>query len=150
MAQTLVQMFVHVVFSTKNRAPLILPEIERELFAYIGGVAANNECQLVAANGTTNHVHLLLLLGKKIGLSEVVGDIKRNSSRWVKTKDAKYQHFGWQDGFAAFSVGNTQVALVKDYIARQKEKHAAQKFEDEMRGFFERYNVEYDERYVWD
>ncbi|HQU85206.1 MAG TPA: IS200/IS605 family transposase [Pyrinomonadaceae bacterium] len=150
MAQTLVQIFIHVVFSTKNRANLILPEIETELFAYIGGIAANNNSKLVAANGTANHIHLLILLSKTIELSELVGDLKRNSSRWIKTKGDKFSSFCWQDGFAAFSVGQTQVPMVKEYIANQKEKHRAQGFEDEMRKFFDKYSIEYDERYVWD
>ena len=150
MAQTLVQIFVHVVFSTKNRADLIAPEIEAELFAYIGGIAANNNSKLVAANGTANHIHLLILLNKTIGLSELVGDIKRNSSRWIKTKDNNFKAFGWQDGFAAFSVGQTQVPMVKEYIVNQKQKHAKQNFEVEMRMFYDKYEIEYDERYVWD
>ena len=150
MAQTLVQIFVHIVFSTKNRANIITPEIETELFAYIGGIAANNNSKLVAANGTANHIHLLILLSKTIGLSELVGDIKRNSSRWIKTKGDNLKSFGWQDGFAAFSVGQTQVPMVKEYIANQKEKHGKWKFEDEMRMFFDKYGIEYDKRYVWD
>ena len=150
MAQTLVQIFIHVVFSTKNRAEIITPEIEPELFAYIGGIALNNNSKLVAANGTANHIHLLILLSKTIKLSELVGDIKRNSSRWIKTKDGDFKTFGWQDGFAAFSVGKTQVPMVKEYIAKQKEKHGSQQFEDEMRMFFGKYEIEYDERYVWD
>jgi len=150
MAQTLVQIFIHVVFSTKNRADMIKPEIEKELFAYIGGIAANNNSKLVAAGGTANHIHLLILLSKTIELSELIGDIKRNSSRWIKTKGDSYKTFGWQDGFAAFSVGQTQVPIVKEYIANQKEKHSRQKFEEEMRMFFDKYAIEYDERYVWD
>ena len=150
MAQTLVQIFIHVVFSTKNRANMITPEIEPELFAYIGGIAANNKSKLVAANGTENHIHLLILLSKTIEVSELVGDIKRNSSRWIKTKGEDFKSFGWQDGFAAFSVGQTQIPMVKEYIANQKEKHRRLKFEDEMRKFFDKYGIEYDERYVWD
>ncbi|CAN5729110.1 IS200/IS605 family transposase [soil metagenome] len=150
MAQTLVQIFIHVVFSTKNRVEMIAPEIESELFAYIGGIAANNNSKLVAAGGTANHVHLLILLSKTIGLSELVGDIKRNSSRWIKTKGDSYKTLGWQDGFGAFSVGQTQVPMVKEYIANQKEKHDRLKFEDEMRMFYDKYGIEYDERYVWD
>jgi REP element-mobilizing transposase RayT len=150
MAQTLVQIFIHIVFSTKNRAELITPEIEAELFAYVGGIAANNKSKLIAANGTANHIHLLILLSKTIELSELVGDIKRNSSRWIKTKSDIFKSFGWQDGFAAFSVGQTQVPIVKEYIARQKEKHGRQSYEDEMRMFYDKYKIEYDERYVWD
>lgn len=150
MAQTHVQIFVHIVFSTKNRADLIAPEIEPELFAYIGGIARNNGACLVAANGTANHVHLLILMSKKSGVSKLVGDIKRNSSRWIKTKGEKFTKFGWQDGFAAFSVGQTQVPSVKKYIADQKQKHEARIFEDEMRAFFNKYGIKFDERYVWD
>ncbi len=150
MAQTLVQIFIHVVFSTKNRVEMIAPEIESELFAYIGGIATNNNSKLVAAGGTANHIHLLILLSKTIGLSELVGDIKRNSSRWIKTKGDSFKTFRWQDGFGAFSVGQTQVPMVKEYIANQKEKHGKQKFEDEMRMFYDKYGIEYDERYVWD
>ena len=150
MAQTLVQIFIHAVFSTKNRADMITPEIETELFAYMGGIAANNNSKLVAANGTANHIHLLILLSKTIGISEIVGDIKRNSSRWIKSKGDKFKTFGWQDGFAAFSVGQTQIPMVKEYIAKQKEKHDSRKFEDEMRMFYDKYEIEFDERYVWD
>jgi putative transposase len=149
MAQTLVHIFIHVVFSTKNRVEMITPEIEPELFAYIGGIAANNNSKLVAANGTANHIHLLILLSKTIGVSELIGDIKRNSSRWIKTK-GDFKSFGWQDGFSAFSVGQTQVPMVKEYIANQKEKHGKQKFEDEMRMFYAKYEIEFDERYIWD
>ncbi|HVE55630.1 MAG TPA: IS200/IS605 family transposase [Pyrinomonadaceae bacterium] len=150
MAQTLVQLFIHIVFSTKNRIDMITPEIEPELFAYIGGIAANNNSKLVAANATANHIHLLILLSKTIELSELVGDIKRNSSRWIKSKSESFKTFGWQDGFAAFSIGRTQVPMVKQYIATQKEKHRNRKFEDEMRMFYDKYGIEYDERYVWD
>lgn len=111
---------------------MITPKIETELFAYIGGIAANNNSKLVVANGTTNHIHLLILLSKTIGLSELIDDIKRNSSRWIKTKDDRFKTFGWQDGFAAFSVGQTQLPMVKEYIANQKGKHGKQKFEGEI------------------
>lgn len=129
---------------------MIAPEIETELFAYIGGIVTNNKSKLVAANGTTNHVHLLILLSKTIDISELIGDIKRNSSRWIKTKGDKFKMFGWQDGFAAFSVGETQVPHVKKYIADQKFNHGGRNFEDEMRMFFNKYGIEYDEQYVWD
>ena len=109
MAQTLDADICSRCFPTKNRIDMITPEIETELFAYIGGIAANNNSKLVAANGTANHIHLLILLSKTIGSSELVGDIKRNSSRWIKTKGDRFKTFGWQDGFAAFSVGQTQV-----------------------------------------
>ncbi|HKS42582.1 MAG TPA: IS200/IS605 family transposase [Blastocatellia bacterium] len=150
MAQTLVNLLVHIIFSTKHRADLIEPEIEGELFAYMAGIVNNNKSKLIIAGGTKNHVHLLVSLGKTISLSELVGDIKRDSSKWLKTKNATFQGFYWQDGYGAFSVGQSQLERVKDYIARQKEKHATRSFEDEVRAFLKKYGVEYDERYIWD
>lgn len=150
MAQTLVSLQVHIIFSTKSRADLITPEIERDLFSYIGGILNNNKSKLLAANGTTDHVHLLISLSKHIGLSELVGDIKRDSSVWIKTQDSQFKNFHWQDGYGAFSIGQSQVKTVKDYIARQKIKHKQVDFKDEFRDFLHRYEVEYDERYVWD
>jgi len=107
MAQTLVSLYVHVVFSTKNRADLIPPEIEETLFSYFGGILQNNHSKLIAANGTKNHVHLLISLSKNISLSELVGDIKRDSSKWIKTNNANFENFQWQNGYGAFSVGYT-------------------------------------------
>jgi putative transposase len=149
MAQTLVKLYAHIIFSTKHRADLILPEIENDLFAYIGGIANNNNSKLIAANGTKNHIHLLISISKNIALSEFVGDIKRDSSKWIKTKDNSYRNFQWQDGYGAFSVGYTQIDDVKKYIANQKEHHAKINFEDEFRYFLKKYNVEFEERYVW-
>ena len=150
MSQTLVSLYVHVIFSTKNRAELIAPQIEPELFAYIGGILNNNKSKLLAANGTKDHVHLLISLGKNPGLSEIIGDVKRDSSVWIKKQDAQFQDFHWQEGYGAFSIGYSQIETLKNYIARQKIKHAKINFKDEFRGFLRKYEVEYDERYVWD
>ncbi len=150
MAQTLVKLYVHIIFSTKHRADLILPETEKELFAYIGGISNNNNSILLAANGMKNHVHLLVSMSKNIELSKLVGDIKRDSSKWIKTKGEHYNNFRWQDGYGAFSVGYTQIEDVKKYIANQKSHHNEMSFEDEFRYFLNKYDVKYDERYVWD
>ena len=149
MAQTLVSLYVHIVFSTKNRIGMIEPEIEPDLFAYIGGIANTDSSKLIAAGGTSNHVHLLVSLSKKIGLSDLIGDIKRGSSVWIKEKRSHYSNFHWQDGYGAFSVGYTQLNAVKKYIANQKQHHSRKTFEDEFRYFLKKYDVDYDERYVW-
>ncbi len=148
MAQTLTQIYIHAIFSTKNRENLITREIEGELFAYIGGICVNNGSKLISAGGTENHVHLLISMSKNIKLPELIGDIKRDSSKWLKTKGIV--KFGWQDGYGAFSVGHLQIDSIKKYIANQKAHHANAAFEDEFRYFLRKYNVEYDERYVWD
>lgn len=150
MAQTLVSLYVHIIFSTKHRVNILQPEVEADLFAYMGGIANNNKSKLLAAGGTANHVHLLASLSKNIALSELVGDIKRDSSVWIKDQGLRYSKFHWQDGYGAFSVGYTQLNVVKKYIARQKEHHARVSFEDEFRYFLKKYNVEYDERFIWD
>lgn len=149
MAQTLVSLLVHVIFSTKHRADLITPEIESELFAYIGGVLNNNKSKLIAANGTTNHVHLLVSLSKTISLSELVGDLKRDSSAWIKTKGQEFADFHWQDGYGAFSIGQSQMTTVKNYIEQQKIKHQKINFEDELRKFLRKYEIDFDENYIW-
>ena len=150
MAQTLVSLMVHIVFSTKHRADLIRPEIEPELFAYTGGIVHNHDSRLLAINGTANHVHLLVSQSKNIALSALVAEIKRDSSKWIKTKGAAYKNFGWQGGYGAFFIGESNVPALKRYIARQKEKHQNQPYEDEFRAFLKKYGVKYDERYIWD
>ena len=93
MAQTLVSLIVHVIFSTKNREPLVTPEIEPELFAYIGGILGNNESRLLDAGGTADHVHLLISQSKNVALSELMKDVKKDSSLWIKTKGRKFRNF---------------------------------------------------------
>ncbi len=150
MAQTLVKIYIHIVFSTKNRDDLILPEIEKELFAYIGGVLRKHGSILLAANGTANHIHLLISQSKNICLSDLLRELKKASSLWIKTKDARFGNFKWQAGFGAFSIGHSQIETVKNYIGRQKEHHRAELFENEYRKFLRKYEIEFDERYFLD
>lgn len=147
MPQSLVRILVHVVFSTKNRAPLIHPEIEDQLYGYIHGIVENNKSKLIIADGDRDHGHFLISLGKTIGIGELIGDVKRDSSAWMKRHE---RSFYWQEGYGAFSVGESQVDQVVKYIKGQKLHHAKQDFQDEFRGLLDRYRVEYDERYVWD
>jgi REP element-mobilizing transposase RayT len=150
MSQTLVKLYVHIVFSTKNREDLILPQIEKELFSYIGGTVRSHKSVLLAANGTTNHIHLLVSLSKNVRLSDLLRELKKTSSSWIKSKDKQFKTFKWQAGYGAFSIGKSQVEDVKAYIAKQKEHHKNEKFEDEYRKFLHRYEIEYDERYFLD
>lgn len=150
MPQSLFKILVHIVFSTKNRIDLITPEIENELFGYIHGIVENNGSKLIIANGTTNHIHLLVSLGKKVDIPELIGDIKRDSSSWIKKQDAGFSNFYWQKGYGAFSIGQSQVLMVVNYIKRQKEHHKQQNFKDEFRALLNKYQIDYDERYAWD
>jgi REP element-mobilizing transposase RayT len=139
-----------MVFSTKHRVGLIQPEIEDELYGYIGGIVRNNDGKLLKAGGTSNHIHLLVSMSKNHLVPELIGSVKRDSSKWIKTKGGILSKFAWQDGYSAFSLGYSQIPTVEKYIAGQKEHHRKRLFEDEMRGFYRKYDVKYDERYVWD
>ena len=149
MAQTLVRLLAHIVFSTKNREPFITPQIEPELFAYIGGILNNNGCRLLQAGGTADHVHLLVSQSKNLGLSSLMMDVKKDSSLWIKTKGNAFRNFHWQDGYGAFSVGAGEIVGLRKYIAGQKEHHRKRSFQEELIEFLKEYGIQYDERYLW-
>ena len=150
MGQSLVKNYIHIVFSTKHRQSLIIPSIETELYSYLGGICNNLECQVVKVGGYKDHIHVLCLLSKKIALMKLVEQLKSNSSKWIKTKGNEFKNFYWQDGYGAFSVTPSEVEIVINYIANQKEHHCKKTFQDEYKAFLKKYEVSYDERYVWD
>lgn len=149
MASTLVSILVHVVFSTKHREPMIPESVEPDLYAYIGAICRNHTCRLLDAGGTADHLHLLVSLGKAIALSDLLMQIKRDSSKWMKTQGSRLGAFGWQDGYGAFSIGQSQVADLGRYLAGQKEHHRTRSFKEELLALLERYHVPYDEQYLW-
>ena len=149
MAQTLTRLLVHVVFSTKERRNLIVPAIEPDLHAYLGGICRNCESPALAIGGTENHVHLLISLSKNIALSDFMMTLKKDSSRWIKTRGNTLVDFHWQDGYGAFSIGESQVGAVTEYIRGQKERHKTMSFEDELVALANRYGVAFDTRYLW-
>ena len=149
MAQTLVCLRVHAAFSTKDRRPMITPEVEPELYAYLGGTIKNLDSRCLAAGGTSNHIHLLISQSKNLPLSRLMEEIKKSSSKWIKTKGEALRSFGWQDGYGAFTIGQSQVEALRRYIAGQKERHKRQTFEEELITLLKKYQVEYDERYIW-
>lgn len=150
MAQTLVSLLVHLVFSTKHRRDFITPEIEPHLYSYLGGIARNHQSRLIAAGGTANHVHLLVSQSKNIPLCDLLAELKKSSSAWIKTQDAALVSFHWQDGYGPFSIGASQVPAVKAYLARQKQHHRKKTFEEELIQFLEKYGIEYKKEYLWD
>lgn len=150
MGQSLVKNYIHLVFSTKYRQPLIHPPVEAELHAYLGGVCNRLECQSIKVGGYTDHIHILCRLSQKIALMKLVEEVKSHSSKWVKTKGAGYEKFYWQDGYGAFSVNPAAVDRVTNYIANQHAHHSKKGFQNEYRALLKKYKVEYDERYVWD
>ena len=148
MASTLTRVLIHVTFSTKNREATIPENLEEGLSAYIGGICRRLNSPLVAMGGTADHVHLLLGLGKTVTLSDLMLNIKRDSSKWLKDHGA-VASFGWQDGYFAFSIGESAVEALLRYISNQKQHHERVDYKDEMRLFPRKYGIEWDEQYVW-
>ena len=150
MPQSLASLYVHIIFSTKSRVSCLSPEVRAELFPYMATVLNNLECAAIEIGGTADHVHVLFRLHKNLSISKVVEAIKTPTSRWLKTKDPDLSEFHWQNGYGAFSVSASEVERVREYIVNQEEHHREVSFQEELRTFFERYDVEYEERYVWD
>ena len=150
MGQSLTRNYLHIIFSTKHRHPLIKDPEQAELYSYIGGICNNLECTPIKIGGYSDHINILCLLSKKIALMKLLEEIKSHSSKWMKTKDVGLKNFYWQNGYGAFSVNPSQVKIVCEYIENQKEHHSKKTFQEEYRLFLKNYNVEYDERYVWD
>ena len=150
MPQSLVKNYIHITFSTKERHPFIDKTIAKELFAYLGGICKNQESYPVEIGGTADHVHILCLLSRKIALMKLIEELKSHSSGWIKKKGIQYQKFYWQNGYGGFSVNPTEIDIVRKYILNQEEHHKKHTFQEEYRAFLKKYNIEYDERYVWD
>ena len=151
MPQSLAKVFVHIVFSTKNRSPFLSDRnVREEMHAYLGGTCNNLDCPVLTVGGAADHVHILCALSRNLSIAKVVGDMKRGSSKWIKTKGRMLTKFAWQNGYGVFSVGQSEVERVRQYIAGQVDHHKKKTFQDEYRAFLEEYGVNYDERYVWD
>jgi len=148
--QSLSRVYLHAVFSTKNRQPVLLDAWRDELFAVLGGTANHLGCQSLLVGGTADHVHMLFQLGRTITMADAVGKIKSTSSLWVNQRRGLAERFHWQAGHAVFSVGQSGIEAVSAYIRQQPEHHTKRSFQDEMREWLRRYGVEWDERYVWD
>jgi REP element-mobilizing transposase RayT len=149
MSQSLSKLYVHLIFHVKNNKCLIRPEDERELFAYIGGVLKLSKSIPVCINGTEDHIHVLCIMSKNVSLADLLEDIKRNSSRWIKTRNAYYQSFAWQGGYSGYSVSQSKVEVVERYIQNQKEHHKHQTFKEEYIQFLKENGIEYNEEYLW-
>jgi len=138
------------IFSTKNRQPVLTDSVRAPVCAYASGVLRDLDSPALAMNAWRDHVHILLVLSKNHSLSQVVMEVKRATSKWIKTQGKEFKGFHWQSGYGAFSIGQSGVDEVKTYIANQVEHHRVKSFEEEFRSFLKRYQIEFDERYLWD
>lgn len=150
MANTYSQIYIQVVFAVYGRDNLIKSEWKEELFKYITGIVKNHHQKLIAINGVSDHIHILLGIKPSIALSELVQDIKANSSRFINQKRFVRGKFNWQEGFGAFSYSRSQLDRVIRYIENQEKHHAKKTFKQEYLGFLESFEVDYDEKYLFE
>jgi putative transposase len=151
MPQSLSLVIVHLVFSTKDRAPLISKEMRPRLHAYMAEVARSLGCIAYRVGGVADHVHLALTLPRTLTQSDLVKELKTTSNHWLEKQDrATYSDFSWQRGYGLFSIGKSQLTDLVSYIEDQESHHAKRTFQDEFRVMLNKYGVEYDEAYVWD
>jgi len=150
MAQSLSKIYVHLIFSTKDRERALPDEVRPDLHAYIGGTFKGLGCSPIAINSEPDHLHALFLLARTAALSDVVGQLKKSSNDWLRSRSPQFEKFFWQAGYGAFSVSQSQVEDVRAYIGNQREHHRVKSFQEELRAFFKAYEIEFDERYVWD
>ena len=150
MPQSLSRILIHLVFSTKNRECVLTPVIQTELHPYLAGMLDNLQCPSLRVGGVQDHVHLFFGLSRTRTIAEVVETVKTSSSKWIKTKGAAFADFHWQSGYGAFSVSQSDAETVAAYIRNQAQHHQKMTFQEEYRRLLERYQVTFDENYVWD
>jgi putative transposase len=149
MAHSFTALYTHIIFSTKNRAPILAPEFKPRLFDYMGGIIRNLDGTSLLINGPDDHVHILAKLPPTRALSDILRDVKADSSNWVKNTLGR-ANFGWQTGYAAFSVSKTNTEAVRAYIAKQEEHHRRVSFQQEYLDFLKRHEIDYDPRFVFE
>jgi REP element-mobilizing transposase RayT len=151
MPQSLSAVYIHLVFSTKERRPFLRDKAIREkLHAELGGVSKTLDCPPLLIGGVEDHVHMLCRFGRTLTQAEWVKEIKRVSNAWLKKQGREYADFEWQGGYSAFSVSKSNIGQVQKYIANQEEHHRKLSFQDELLALLRKHGVEFDERYLWD
>jgi putative transposase len=149
MAQSLSKLYVHVIFHIKNYFAPIRNQDKKDLYAYMGSIIKDTGSMPILINGTNNHVHILCIMSKNIALAKLIEEIKRHSSRWIKTKDIHYRDFAWQGGYAGFSLSQSLLNKTKHYIGDQEEHHRKMTFKEELEAFLKEYKIDYNEQYLW-
>ncbi|HET6324901.1 MAG TPA: IS200/IS605 family transposase [Planctomycetaceae bacterium] len=151
MPQSLSNVLVHVIYSTKNREPFLRDvRLRRDLEAYLAGSLQSIDCSAIALRVVADHLHVLCRLSRTVTIAKLIETMKTESSKWIKRHSRGTPAFRWQAGYAVFSVSASNAGRVKRYIENQDEHHRAKTFQDELRAFFRRHQIEFDERYVWD
>ena len=141
MSHSVVEVYIHFIFSTKKRKPWLQPEIEDRLFPYMGGIARKQKAGLLDINGTPDHIHLSVKMPATIAISKLIGDLKAQSTGWLKKRGL--EEFAWQEGYGAFSFSRSQIDTVRRYIKNQKIHHRTKTFEEEMQAYAKRFGFEW-------
>ena len=149
MASTLTNLLYHLVFSTKNRFPMIKESLTSECHAYLGGIAKKEGCIPLAIGGMPDHVHVILKCEPTLALSDLVRTVKGSSSKWINEHYDVGGRFSWQEGYGAFTVSESQLQATINYVKNQERHHSQQGFQDEYRKLLDKHGVNYDERYLW-
>lgn len=149
MSQSLSQLYIHITFHTKHNQDLIKPDVEKELYAFFGGILKSNKSIPIAINGIDNHVHIFCIMSKSIALCDLLEELKRNSSRWIKTKGDHYKDFAWHGGYGAFSVSPSKVDIVKKYIQKQKLHHKGESYQEEYIRLLKEHGISYNQEHIW-
>ena len=149
MSQSLNKIYIHIIFSTKNREDLVPEKNLNEIHSYIGGIINQNLCKSIIIGGTANHIHILCELTSTVSTAMLLQEIKRSSSKWIKRAYPQHPNFAWQNGYAAFSVSQSKMDTVTNYIRNQKEHHTKKSFKEELVEFLKNYKIEYKEEYLW-
>ena len=150
MPQSLSQVILHIVFSTKERRPWLNPEIRPRLHAYLATLCRDCGCEAYRVGGAADHVHIAARLDRTITQADLLEKIKKTSSAWLKRQGSQYREFFWQGGYGDFSIGWSQLEELLRYIDHQEQHHRRQTFQEEYRDLLMKYRVQFDERYVWD
>jgi putative transposase len=151
MPQSLAQVHIHVIFLTKKRMPFLVDaEIRKEMCAYLASIMKAYESPAQIVGGTADHVHILCALSRNTTIAKAIGEAKRNSSKWIKTKCGDLELFEWQNGYGAFSVSFSKITEVREYISDQMNHHNKMSFQDEYRVFLRKHGLDFDEAHIWD
>ena len=150
MAHTFTHLLTHIIFSTKDRRPLLDADLKARLFPYLGGIIRAHDGKALIINGPTDHVHILASLAAKHSLSDLMRELKADSSGWIHQNFPNCPLFAWQIGYGAFSFSHSNLAEVEKYIANQEEHHRKISFQEELVAFLKRHEIEYDERFLWE
>ena len=150
MPSSYTNLLYHLVFSTKERRPLITPELSADLYPYLGGIVRQEGGMLLEVGGMPDHVHLVARFRADLAVADMMRVIKANSSKWVNERAGRTEQFAWQTGYGAFTISGSQLEVVRRYVQRQEEHHRKHTFQEEFVAFLKKHGIAYDERYLWD